>query len=62
MTGMVLVKQIKACYPELKVFMITAYGDEQNINTAKELGAVDYFTKPLQFDLLKEKLSYPDVI
>jgi DNA-binding response OmpR family regulator len=36
--------------------MITAYGDEENINTAKIFGADDYFTKPLQFDLLKEKM------
>ncbi len=44
-------------YPGLKVFMITAYGDEHNFNLAKNLGADDYFTKPLQFDLLKEKLK-----
>ena len=40
--------------------MITAYGDEQNFNMAKKHGADDYFTKPLQFELLKSKLSYPD--
>ena len=57
MNGMELLKEIKARYPELKVFMITAYGDEQNYNMAKNLGADDYFIKPLQFDLLKEKLS-----
>lgn len=59
MNGMELLKEIKARYPGLKVYMITAYGDEQNFNTAKELGADDYFTKPLQFDLLKSKLNYP---
>ncbi len=62
MTGIELLKEIKAKYPELKVFMITAYGDEQNFNMAKKLGADDYFIKPLQFELLKSKLSYPDVI
>ncbi|HSR17102.1 MAG TPA: response regulator [Ignavibacteriaceae bacterium] len=59
MNGIELLKKVKAKYPELKVFIITAYGDEQNFNTAKNLGADDYFTKPLQFDLLKQKLSYP---
>jgi len=62
MSGIELLKKIKAKYPELKVFMITAYGDEQNFNMAKNLGADDYFTKPLRFDLLKEKLSYPNAI
>ena len=62
MNGIELLKKIKARYPELKVFVITAYGDEQNFNTAKSFGADDYFTKPLQFDLLKEKLSYPRAI
>jgi len=62
MGGIELLKEIKIRYPELKVFMITAYGDEQNFNMAKKLGADDYFTKPLQFDLLKSKLSYPDAI
>lgn len=60
MTGIELLKKIKIKYPELKVFMITAYGDEQNFNMAKNLGADDYFTKPLQFDLLKERLNYPN--
>lgn len=62
MTGIELLKEIKMKYPSLKVYMITAYGDEQNFNTAKELGADDYFTKPLQFDLLKSKLNYPDTM
>ncbi len=57
MNGMELLKEIKTRYPELKVFMITAYGDEKNFDMAKNLGADDYFTKPFQFDLLKEKLS-----
>ena len=57
MNGIELLRQVKSRYPELKVFMITAYGDEHNYNIAKDLGADDYFTKPLQFDILKEKIS-----
>jgi two-component system chemotaxis response regulator CheY len=56
MNGIELLKKIKDKYPELKVFMITAYGDENNYNAAKSFGAEDYFTKPLQFDLLRERL------
>ncbi|MGD8305423.1 MAG: response regulator [Ignavibacteria bacterium] len=62
MNGIELLKEIKTRYPELKVYMITAYGDEQNFNMAKDLGADDYFTKPLEFDLLKTKLNYPKAI
>jgi YesN/AraC family two-component response regulator len=60
MNGIELLKEIKIRYPELKVIIITAYGDEQNFDMAKKLGADDYFTKPLQFELLKSRLSYPD--
>ena len=57
MNGLELLKEIKAKHPKLKVFMITAYGDETNYNKAIDLGADYYFTKPLKFDLLREKLS-----
>ncbi len=62
MNGIELLKNIKSRYPSLKVIMITAYGDEQNFNMAKKLGADDYFIKPLQFDLLKSRLGYPNAI
>ena len=57
MSGTELLKRIKNLYPVLKVIMITAYGDEQNILLAKQNGAEDYFTKPLEFNLLKTKLN-----
>jgi two-component system, chemotaxis family, chemotaxis protein CheY len=37
--------------------MITAYGDKENYDTAMRLGADDFLTKPLEFQLLKEKLK-----
>lgn len=57
MNGIELLEKIKNKYPKLKVVMITAYGDEHNFNMAKELGADEYFTKPLEFDSLKTKIS-----
>jgi len=57
MTGIELLKEIKLRYPLIKVIMITAYGDDNNFNLAKKLGAEDYFTKPLEFNVLKEKLK-----
>jgi DNA-binding NtrC family response regulator len=57
MNGIELLKRIKERYPKLKVIMITAYGDEQNFDSAKKYGAEEYFIKPIEFDLLKEKLN-----
>ena len=57
MTGLELLEVIKSKYPKLKVIMITAYGDEHNFRRAKELGAEDYFTKPLEFNQLKTRLN-----
>ena len=39
------------------VMMITAYGDAENYNEAIHLGADDFLTKPLDFNVLKEKLK-----
>ncbi len=59
MSGLELLKTIKKDFvkPPPIVMMITAYGDEENYNTAKRLGADDFLTKPLDFRLLKEKLT-----
>lgn len=57
MTGLELLKHIKAEHPELKVVMITAYGDEHNHETALSYGADDYFTKPLDFEALKKQVA-----
>jgi len=59
MSGLELLGHIKRKYvkPPPVVMMITAYGDAENYNTAKELGADDFLTKPVDFTLLKEKLK-----
>ena len=59
MSGIQLLGHIKQKYnhPPPIVMMITAYGDEENYNMAKELGADDFLTKPVDFALLKEKLK-----
>ncbi|MGB3144950.1 MAG: response regulator [Maribacter sp.] len=59
MSGLELLENIKQNYvkPPPIVMMVTAYGDEENYNTAKRLGADDFLTKPLDFKLLKEKLT-----
>ncbi len=59
MSGLDLLGQIKQKYmkPPPVVMMITAYGDKENYDTAMKLGADDFLTKPLEFNLLKEKLK-----
>ncbi len=57
MNGLELLKIIKEDYPDIKVFMVTAYGDDYNYQTAIQYGADDYLTKPIQFDHLKEKIN-----
>ncbi len=59
MSGLELLKRIKHIYvvPPPIVMMITAYGDEENYNRSVSLGADDFLTKPLDFNLLKEKLK-----
>ena len=59
MSGLELLEKIKSKYmkPPPVVMMITGYGDEDNFNTAKRLGADDFLTKPVDFTVLKEKLK-----
>ena len=59
MSGLELLHQIKARFenPPPVVMMITAYGDAENFSKAMELGADDFLTKPLDFNILKEKLK-----
>ena len=56
MNGLELLRIIKENYPNLKVFIITAYDDENNYSTAKTYGADDYIIKPIEFNKLKEKI------
>jgi len=59
MSGLDLLERIKkkGYKPPPVVMMITAYGDAENFNTAKALGADDFLTKPVDFTALKEKLK-----
>lgn len=55
-TGLELLKTVKEQYPEIRVSMITAYGDENNFKTAMSTGAEHYFTKPIDFTLIKKDM------
>ena len=57
MNGLILLKLLKERYPALKVFMVTAYGDEKNYLAAKEYGADHFLTKPIDFAQLKKLMD-----
>ena len=59
MSGLQLLEEVKRSYtkPPPVVMMITAYGDAENYRMAKSLGADDFLTKPVDFNVLKEKLN-----
>jgi CheY-like chemotaxis protein len=59
MSGLELLSRIKNNYrqPPPVVMMITAYGDAENYKRAMGLGADDFITKPVDFNMLKEKIN-----
>lgn len=57
MSGLELLEKIKNRYPNIKVSMISAYGDDDNYNKAITSGARAFFTKPIDFDSLKKEIK-----
>jgi CheY-like chemotaxis protein len=57
MDGLTLLGEVKRRRPELPVLMVTAYGDDQRMQRAMELGAAAFFQKPVDFDQLKQRLA-----
>ncbi|MFT8319231.1 MAG: response regulator [Sporolactobacillus sp.] len=52
MNGVDILKKIKEINPEVKVMIMTAYGDDQMIREAKKNGAIAYFSKPFDIEKL----------
>ncbi|AKT38392.1 protein kinase domain-containing protein [Chondromyces crocatus] len=50
MDGLTLLKSLGELHPHVRVVVITAYGDMQNIRTAMNRGALDFLIKPLDPD------------
>ncbi len=57
MTGLELLDIVTAKYPNIKVSMISAYGDQQNYEKAIQSGAKEFFTKPIDFVSLKKEIN-----
>lgn len=56
MSGIELLQHVKKEYTNISVSMISAYGDSENYNKAIDSGAKEFFTKPINFDSLKEEV------
>lgn len=57
MSGIELLATIREFWPDVGVFMITAYGDSATEARARDLGADSFLTKPVDFAILKQDLA-----
>ena len=57
MDGLTLLHEIKRRWPELRVMMVTAYGDDERRRVAHTSGAADFIAKPVDFNSLKQQLE-----
>jgi two-component system response regulator (stage 0 sporulation protein F) len=53
MDGIEILKRIKEIDQNIKVILMTAYGELDIIEEAKKLGALRYFAKPFDIDEIK---------
>lgn len=56
MSGLELLKQIKADWPGISVFMVAPFEDEENRREGAAFGADGYLTKPINFDVLRTQI------
>lgn len=56
-TGIELLKDVKAQYPDMLFLMITAFGTTETAVEAMKLGAYDYILKPFKIDEVRINIS-----
>ncbi|MDQ7831457.1 MAG: response regulator [Desulfovibrionaceae bacterium] len=57
MRGLEVLRGIKAGFPNVKVILLTGHGTTKNGIEGMKLGAFDYMIKPLDIDVLIEKMT-----
>jgi len=57
MTGLELLPKVRQIRPDVPVVMITAYGDVDTRARALRAGAAGFFTKPIDFQLLRGEIA-----
>ncbi len=58
LNGFVGCKLIKEHFPEMPVIMITSLDDDFSVEQAFQAGADDYITKPINWSVLKHRISH----
>lgn len=57
MKGLEVLRGIRAGFPSVKVILLTGHGTTKNGIEGMKLGAFDYMIKPLDIDVLIEKMT-----
>ena len=57
MDGLGLLQRVKERFPDLPVFMVTAYADDDRRRQATRHGAEEFLAKPVDFQALKQQLE-----
>ena len=57
MDGLGLLQRVKERFPDLPVFMVTAYADDDRRQQANKHGAEEFLAKPVDFQALKQQLD-----
>lgn len=55
--GLEVLEKVKAHYPQVQVIVLTGYGSEESLAQARQLGAFDYLTKPVDFEVLVDSIN-----
>ncbi len=57
MDGIEILKRMKAVQPDIKVIIMTAYGELDMIQEAMDLGAITHFAKPFDIDDIRKAVE-----
>ncbi len=56
MDGIEILKRMKAVDPDIQAIIMTAYGELDMIQEAKNLGAITHFAKPFDIDEIRDEV------
>lgn len=54
--GMEVLRRVKQHFPEIQVIILTGHGNDLDETEARQLGAFDYLRKPVEIELLVERI------
>ncbi|MFZ3589091.1 response regulator [Bacillus sp. DJP31] len=57
MDGIEILKRMKAVDPDIQAIIMTAYGELDMIQEAKDLGAITHFAKPFDIDEIRDAVK-----